>query len=52
MSKLNLGVHILAIYGIIIAHQIHGGGLHPTNQKVNMLIRRYTYVNNVFSKMN
>ncbi|XP_040246972.1 protein neprosin-like [Aegilops tauschii subsp. strangulata] len=33
MSKLNLGLHILAIYVVFIAHQIHGGGLHPTNQK-------------------
>uniref|UniRef100_A0ACD6A1S9 Uncharacterized protein n=1 Tax=Avena sativa TaxID=4498 RepID=A0ACD6A1S9_AVESA len=33
MSKLNLGLHTLVIYVIIIAHQIHGGGLHPTNRK-------------------
>uniref|UniRef100_A0A8R7UPS9 Neprosin PEP catalytic domain-containing protein n=1 Tax=Triticum urartu TaxID=4572 RepID=A0A8R7UPS9_TRIUA len=33
MSKLNLGLHILVIYVVFIAHQIHGGGLHPTNRK-------------------
>ncbi|CAM0876917.1 unnamed protein product [Alopecurus aequalis] len=33
MSKLNLGLHIIAIYAIFIGHRIHGGGLHPTNQK-------------------
>lgn len=38
MSKLNLGLHILALYVVFIAHQIHGGELHPTNQKVNMLL--------------
>ncbi|PNT73967.1 hypothetical protein BRADI_1g05192v3 [Brachypodium distachyon] len=33
MSKLNLGLYILALYVIFIVHKIQGGKLHPTIKK-------------------
>ncbi|CAM0876916.1 unnamed protein product [Alopecurus aequalis] len=33
MSTLTLGLHILAIYVVLIAHHTHGSGLDPSNQK-------------------
>jgi hypothetical protein len=49
MSKLNIRLHFLVIYAILIARRIHGGGLNPTNQKVYIFIYGHTYMINIFS---